>query len=364
MKDRPKNERYQKILKILAVIFIIDAILFVFLTTESPVVATAYHPEPAMELEGALAVNEDLRSTEILAEGELIGPEDVAVDSEGRIYGGTEDGKIVRLQSDGSGLEVFAETGGRPLGLHFDAAGNLLVADAAKGLLSVDTEGAVTLLTDSAEDLPFKFTDDLDIASDGRVYFSDASHLHDHHHYLYDLLESEPRGRLLRWDPATAETEMLLDELYFANGIALSQDESFVLINETYRYRIRRYWLAGPNAGTSDIFIDRLPGFPDGVSANRRGTFWVALFTVRNPLMDRMHPYPFAKESVAKLPKALWPKPEPYGLVLALDENGQVVRSLHDPGGKTVQQITSVEEVDGHLYLGTLHQEWMGRLKH
>lgn len=38
---------------------------------------------------------------------------------------------------------------------------------------------------------------------------------------------------------------MLLKDLYFANGVALSKDESFVLVAETFQYRISRYWLKG-----------------------------------------------------------------------------------------------------------------------
>ncbi len=333
--------------------------VIVVLLLPSPVDPASYQPEPGMELEGVLAPSSELTRAEKLGEGEVHGPEDIAVDTQGRIYGGTEDGKIVRVDRQRN-LEVFAETGGRPLGLHFDASERLVVADAVKGLLRIDPSGEIELLSDRADGLPFAFTDDLDIASDGRIYFSDASSKYGHETYLYDLLEARPHGRLLRWDPATGTTETLLDDLYFANGIALSRDESFVLINETYRYRIRRYWLVGPKAGTNDIFIDRLPGFPDGVSANRRGTFWVAMFTVRNPLMEALHPSPWAKSNLAKLPKLLWPKPEPYGLVLALDEQGQVVRSLHDPGGEHVAHITSVEEVDGHLYLGNLDLDWIG----
>ncbi len=74
---------------------------------------------------------------ERLGVGAGVGPEDIAVDAQGRIYGGMEDGRILRFQADGSQPELFADTGGRPLGLHFDAAGNLVVADGNKGLLSI-----------------------------------------------------------------------------------------------------------------------------------------------------------------------------------------------------------------------------------
>lgn len=353
--------------KLLLVSALAVVAVIVFLLVPSPIDPLAYTPPTPKPLAGVLAPNELLRSAQVLGAEHINGPEDVAVDSQGRIYGGAVDGRIVRMTIDAQGgeqLETFCNTGGRPLGLHFDAAGHLIVADAAAGLLSVDPQGNITTLTRQADGVPFRFTDDLDIAADGRIYFSDASWQHDHHHYLYDLLEARPYGRLLRYDPATGTTEVLLDELYFANGIALSSDESFVLVNETYRYRITRYWLKGPRAGRHDVFIDNLPGFPDGISANGQGTFWLALFTVRNPRADGMHPKPFVKRQLAKLPRLFWPQPEPYGLVLALDEDGRIVRSLHDPGGQVIPQITSAEEApDGYLYLGNLTGKGMARYR-
>lgn len=151
-------------------------------------------------------------------------------------------------------------------------------------------------------------------------------------------------------------------DLHYANGVALSRAEDFVLVCETFRYRIVRYWLKGPRRGTHEIWADNLPGFPDGVSGNRRGTFWLALFTVRKDLLDRMHPHPWAKNLMARLPRYLWPKPRPYGLVLAMDETGRIVRSLHDPDGVHLQTVTSVQEHEGFIYLGSLTNDRIGRL--
>jgi sugar lactone lactonase YvrE len=260
-------------------------------------------------------------------------------------------------------LETFAETQGRPLGLQFDQKGNLIVCDAYKGLLSIDPGGKITILATTAEGVPFKFTDALDISREGVIYFTDASYRYSQAEYLYDLLESKPYGRFLSYDPATGQVKVLLKNLYFANGVALPQEEDFVLVNETYRYRIIRYWLKGPRVGTHEIFVDNLPGFPDNISSNRRGTLWLALFTVRNDLMDKLHPYPFIKAQMSKLPRSFWPKPQPYGFVLSLDEKGKILQSLHEPTGKHLKEITSVREYDGHLYLGSLHNDRIGRYK-
>ncbi len=334
----------------------------VFLLQPAPIEPAAYRPPEAPALTGVLAPNDLLQNAELLGLGQIDGPEETAVDSQGRVYGGTQDGKILRLLS-ADRLEIFAYTGGRPLGLQFDRHQNLIVCDAHKGLLSIDRQGRMTVLVTAAGGLPFGFTDALDIASDGRIYFTDASFKNNQGEYLFDLLEAKPHGRFLRYDPATGRTEVLLDSLYFANGVALSQDEDFVLINETYRYRIVRYWLKGPKAGTQEIFVDNLPGFPDNLSSNRTGTFWLAMFTVRNPTMDRIHPFPYLKKQLSKLPRSMWPKPKPYGLVLALVEQGNITRSLHDPTGIHLMAVTSAREVGGFLYMGSLHNDRIGKYR-
>jgi sugar lactone lactonase YvrE len=350
----------RRILLILLLAVIAGLLLMAYLPGR--VDPAAWQPPPERPLAGALAPNTALEQAELVAVGQVYGPEDVAVDSEGRIYAGTQDGRIIRVLADGS-VETFAETGGRPLGLHFDAAGNLIIADAYKGLLSLSPAGEIVVLTTAAAGLPFGFTDDLDIGADGTVYFSDASSKFNQSEYKLDLLEMRPHGRLLAYYPRSGETRVLLDGLYFANGVALSSDESFVLVNETWAYRIQRYWLTGERAGESEIFIDRLPGFPDGVSGNRHGQFWLALPSPRLQSVDRMHPYPPLKRLAARLPDRLKPRPLTYGLVIQLDEQGNILASFHDPTGRHLQEITSVEEHEGYIYLGSLHNDRIGRLR-
>lgn len=80
-----------------------------------------------------------------------------------------------------------------------------------------------------------RFADDVIEASDGSIYFSVASTKHGLHDWNLDLLEAKPHGQILKYDPSTQHTSILLDGLYFANGVALSKDEDFLLICETFR---------------------------------------------------------------------------------------------------------------------------------
>lgn len=328
-----------------------------------PVSPATWEAPEAPDLAGPYAVNEQLKNVERLFEGQCPQCEDVAIDRKGNLYGGAADGRILRFAGpDATAGEVFARTGGRPLGLDFDRLGNLVVADAYKGLLSIDPAGRVDTLSTAFGGLAFRFTDDLEVDTNGIIYFSDASWKFTLEEYKYDIVEHRPHGRLLAYDPTTRKTELLLDSLYFANGVAVSHDQSFVLVNETSAYRVRRYWLRGPKAGQSDILIDNLPGFPDGISQGSDGIFWLTLVSPRNSGLDDLMGMPRLRKVLIRLPKFLQPVAEHYGFILGVNAAGEIVYNYQDPKG-TFAQITSVQEANGWLYLGSLHETSIGRFK-
>ena len=295
--------------------------------------------------------------------GAGFGPEDVALDAEGHIYTGLDDGRIMRLQADGTKPEVFSNTHGRPLGLAFDPGGNLIVADAIKGLLSIARDGVITVLATEADGVPFGCTNDLDVAADGTIYFTDASSKFPLTNFTADILEHGPNGRFFAYDPKTKTTRTLLRDLCFANGVAISPDQSFALVVETGSYRLHRFWLKGAKQGESEIFIDNLPGFPDGLSSNGKDKFWLALVTPRDATLDKLLPHPFLRTIVARLPKLLQPAPKRYGFVLGLDVNGQVIDNLQDGSRECYAEIANVVERNGTLYFGSIGESSVGRYR-
>lgn len=326
-----------------------------------PIAPAAWTPPPNPGLTGPYEQNSRLTPVERLSLGQGHAPEDVAIDPVGRIYGGFEDGRIMQLWPDGTQPRVFANTQGRPLGMVFDRDGNLIVADAWRGLLSIDRTGEIRLLADEADGAKFGCLNDLDVAADGTIYFTEASHKFPMTEHVSDLLEHQPNGRLLAWDPKTLKPRTLLRDIYFANGVAVSPDQSFVLVAETGMYRIRRVWLSGPKAGQSDIFIDNLPGFPDGISSNGKDKFWLAMVTPRQALFDRLLPRPFLRKVVYRLPKFLQPAPQRYSFVLALNPQGQVVENLQNGSSDCYAQIANVIEHNNILYFGSIGEDTLGR---
>ena len=314
---------------------------------------------------GPYARNERLRSIAWLGTTVGKGPEDVAI-RKGYAYTGLENGNIARIRLDGTGgYESFANTQGRPLGMQFDQYGNLIVCDAKKGLIAVTPDGRLQVLADRLNGKPFKFLNDLDIAKDGTIYFSDASQLFGYEKVTLDILEGSATGRLLAFDPRTMQVSVKLEGLNFANGVALGPDENFVLVNETGAARIARYWLKGTRTGQRDVFASNLPGYPDNLSYDGKGVFWVALGSPRNEQLDQLLPSPSMRRIVFRIMSLgliAAPEPAKYGFVIALDQNARVVANLQDPTGTTISGISSVHPSGGNLYFGSLQSDRIASL--
>ena len=325
------------------------------------VVPVAWTPPASPGYRGTYAANTELAAAERIDVGGE-GPEDVAVGPDGAVFAGLRDGRIVRLDPQTHRAATFAETGGRPLGLRFHPDGRLLVADAERGLLAVAPDGSVTVLVSEHAGRPLRLTDDLDVARDGTVYFSVASDRFAVDDSIADVLEHRATGRLFAYDPGARYTKVLLEGLCFANGVALAPDESYVLVAETACYRVRRLWLRGERAGASEVVLDGLPGFPDGILGDGEGTFWLTLVSPRNALLDALHPHPALKKALARLPAAMRPGPKAYGMVVALAGDGRVLGTLQDPDGKNVAFVTNAVPSGSWLYLGMLKGRAVARL--
>ncbi|QBJ94676.1 SMP-30/gluconolactonase/LRE family protein [Rhodococcus sp. ABRD24] len=321
----------------------------------------AWTPPPAPPATGRYAPSRELDGIEQWRLPTGRGPEDVAVDGEGRVITGGDDGRLWRFDNAGAVTEL-AHTGGRPLGVEVLDDGRFLVCDSERGLLRVDETGRVELLADTALGRPLLACNNSAVGRDGVVYFTDSSSRFTISDHRLDLLEHSGTGRLLRFDPASGDMDLLADGLQFANGVGLSTDESYLVVAETGAYRIRRVELTGSRAGAVSIWAENLPGIPDNVTSQTSGgIFWVALYSPRMRLLDQVAPYPNLRILTANLPAFLQPDPEHRAWVLGIDGAGTVVRSLQ--GGKgSYSPVTGVREAADHLYLGSLSAGSIARL--
>ena len=325
-----------------------------------PVDPVAWKAPQNRGLTGEFAANDALAGAEAIHLGTYEGPEDVAVGPDGALYATTSSGAILRIEQDTGKVSEFARAGGRPLGIESAPDGSLLIANAYSGIKRVSPTGKVTDLLQAVNGERIAYADDLAVSTDGIVYFSDASTKFGARAWngtfaasLLDILEHGGHGRIIAFDPGSGNARVIMEGLNFANGVAISDDDRFLLIAETGSYRILRHWLRGPDAGTTDVVLDNLPGFPDNLNGGGDGRFWIGLIAPRDARLDGLSDKPFLRKMVQRLPAFLRPAAAPSSHVVAINGDGDVLASLQDTAAR-YPSMTGVCETGQRLYLTRL----------
>lgn len=337
-------------------------------------VPLAASPSIARDSGSPFAMNDRLINAEAIGLDQVEGPEDVILDRQDRVYGSTRDGNIIRFSGPKlERREVFAHIGGRPLGMQFDKDENLIVCVAGMGVYGVKPDRTVFKVTDETnrtwyklnDDSRLRMADDLDIAPDGKIYFSDCTTRYEMTTNALDIVEGRPNGRVVCYDPVTRKTWTVINHFYFPNGICVSHDGQSIFIASTTLCQIYRYWIAGPRKGELEVAIEELPGNPDNINRASDGTYWLALVGIRSPAFDLASRKPgFRLRMVKQVPGDEWLAPGlNHGCVVRFNEAGEVLESFWDPTGISHSTLTSMREHRGYLYLGGLENNRIGRIK-
>lgn len=177
-------------------------------------------------------------------------------------------GRIFAISSAGE-WSVICEYDGWPNGLKVLADGNLLVADHKKGLVEINSRtGAVASLLGHRHSQQFLGLNDLHIAPDGAVWFTDQGQtgLHD------------PTGKVYRW---TRDDSLIcvLSGLPSPNGVRVSSDGRELYVAVT---RDNSVWRAPLMASGEPSKVGRFAMFygpigPDGIHVDSNGSLWVCL---------------------------------------------------------------------------------------
>lgn len=176
-------------------------------------------------------------------------------------------GRIFRI-SPGGEWSLVVEYEGWPNGLKIDAGGRILVADYMHGLMELDAAaGRMRPVLTSRNSESFKGCNDLHIASNGDIYFTDQGQtgLHD------------PTGRVFRLG-ADGKLACLLDTGISPNGLVLDPSETVLFIAMT---RDNAVWRAPLMLDGSLSKVGRFCSLfgasgPDGLTMDKTGNLFVA----------------------------------------------------------------------------------------
>lgn len=308
-------------------------------------------------------------------------------------------------------LEKIGYVGpGRPLGYHIHPhTGHLIICDSLKGLTQykLETKELQILANQDDNGIPITYANDLDISEKtGDIYFTDSTKIPPALNregfydtmmsYVLTAMQGQGTGRLLVYSPDASPASaspptsnrdsskeslssstggtarVLVDGLYFANGVALARDESYVLVAETSSKRVWKVFLKGEKAGTKSVLIDSLPGYPDGISRVVADTtspdsvdaFWIAIIVGDSPILKAV--YKGGKNArwlASWLLQVIPPPVKPFGMVMKVSGDGEVLQVYKDPKGKIISGISGVQEVDNKLWMGHLTGNYVSYLE-
>lgn len=170
--------------------------------------------------------------------------------------------------------------------------------------------------------------------------------------FVSAIMSSDDSGRVMKFDPRTRKTSVLVDKLKFPNGVALSKNGDFLLFVETTTCKLYKLWLKTGNLEVVTEFL----GFPDNIKRNRNGEFWVGINSRRGKLVRWLISNPWIGKAVVRyVPldvtkiRAHWPSGR--GMGIRLDRNGNVVDVLEFRKWK---EVSEVHEENGSLWIGSV----------
>lgn len=330
-----------------------------------PVIPVAVEMPEDAGFTGDFAENTALDAAQLirLPDGET-GPEDIAILPGGAVYSTSRSGTLYRI--DGADPVVVDQLGGRPLGLRAGPDDALYIADSFRGVMRWTGPGTLESVVADINGALVVYANQLDVAQDGTIYFSNSSDRFDPETMggtkptsVLTIWEQSDTGYVARHNP-DGRTEKIATGFVYTNGIALSPDADFLLIAETGRARVHKLWLSGPKAGQQEVLLDNLPGYPDNLEAQGDGTYWMAFASPRVP-SEALMPYPFLRKVVWRLGPAVRPAPIHRGMLVQFDGEGTILRTLQDPQGR-IGITTGGRIVGDQFYVMTLDSPWFGRM--
>ncbi len=201
--------------------------------------------------------------------------------------------------------------------------------------------------------------DNLEVSEDGRrIYFSEpfdytGASVDD---AVDEAIALAPNGRLWRHDLDSEATRLVAEGFHFINSVLYDLHpgqarEDSVLVTQTSLFRLTRFNLRGPKAGSAEVVLDGITGMNDGMDRDAAGRIWFALFTERGSLLTWVHAHAWLKPLFMRLPaRLLLGRQRPTGvLVVSPDGRMPLYAAMYE--GPMLASIASAVPGQAGIYL-------------
>jgi sugar lactone lactonase YvrE len=176
--------------------------------------------------------------------------------------------EALRIDLDG-GVEVMARTASFPMCIEHLPDGRLLIVDSAERRLArLEPDGALSLHADLSG-LSDRSVIGNDIVVDGRgnIYVNDVN---------YDFPGGEFRPGWVALVTPDGQVRRVAEELFFPNGMAVTPDNSTLIVAESHGGRLTAFAIEANGGLTQRRVWAKLEGPPDGICIDAEGCVWYA----------------------------------------------------------------------------------------
>ena len=222
-------------------------------------------------------------------------PEGVAWGPDGRVYAGGEAGQVYAIGTDGE-VEEIASTGGFMYGITVDGDGTVFACDFGRAEIArVTGRGEISTYSTGTPDHPIRVPNFTAFDEAGALYVTDSG------------AWGADDGLVFRVGVDGA-TDVWTDRVPgFPNGCCLSAEGDALLVVESSRRRVVRVPIGADGAaGAPETVVDLDGSQPDGIALAADGTMFVGLLPAR-PRLARHARRP--TRDLARRPRRRRPEP-------------------------------------------------------
>ena len=202
------------------------------------------------------------------------------------IFSDIPNNRQMRLLEDDNHLSVFQSPSFNSNGNTVDRQGRLVSCQhAARRVVRTELDGRMTIVADCYEGKRLNSPNDVVVASDDSIWFSDPSYGIGGNYEGLQAEQEQPTRNVYRVDAHTGTVTKVIDDFTRPNGLAFSPDEKKLYIVDSGlthggSAHIRVFDV---DAGTGRVSNGRVfaqdfaPGFTDGLRVDVEGNVWTSM---------------------------------------------------------------------------------------
>ena len=192
--------------------------------------------------------------------------------------------RIMRWDESSGQVSIFRAPAHNANGNAIDRQGRLVTCEhLTRRVTRTEHDGSITVIADRVEGKRFNSPNDVVVASDCAIWFTDPTYGIDSDYEGRRAASEIGRSRLYRVDPSDAAVRVVGDDFVQPNGLAFSPDERRLYVSDTGRThvengpaQIRVFDVNDGKLTGGDVFADCPVGLFDGFRLDEAGNVWTS----------------------------------------------------------------------------------------